>query len=914
MPDWRKHIEAALKDEQLDPARTAEVCEELAEHLGDRYHALLAEGSTPAEAERRVLNELREGALAAELRNVLKRVPRVESEAESASFFASSWRDLRYGLRQLRMNKGFAAVAILSLALGIGANTAIFQLIDAVRLRTLPVEDPQSLAFVRIPNRHWGMGSFNGPDSWVTNPIWEQIRTQQQVFSSIAAFGGEPMNLAQGGEARLAQVLWASGDFFTAVGVPALIGRAFTKADDQRGCSSPGAVISYGFWQKEYGGAVSALGKTLTLDSHPFEIIGVTPAYFQGIDVGRRFDVAIPICSESIVRGAENSWLDKRHFWWLGIVGRLKPGVTLTQADAQMQAISAAVLDATVPPQYDADARRHYFEYKFGALPAANGISRLRREYENPLWLLLGIAGLVLLIACANLANLMLARASARGRELAIRLALGARRKRLIRQLLFESLLIAVVGAVLGALLAQVVSRMLVAYLSTSDTRVFVDLGLDWRLLGFTGLLAVLACLLFGLTPALRATSMSPAAAMNAGARMVGGTREKFGLRRALVVTQIALSLVLVTGALLFTATLRNLLSMDPGFQQNGILIVQTDFAKVNVPKDQRSLYARQVVERMRSLPGVEDAAQTYQLPIDGNNWNQQVMVQGQDKGDVKLNRVSDHYFKTLGMTMIAGRDFDSRDGLNSPFVAVVNEMFAKKYFGGDALGKTFHLNAFAGDPDPEYQIVGVVQNAKYSDLHDDFQPGAFFPMGQERRPDPGTTLMIRSQASLESLTAEIKRSFAELNPAVSIRFSVLRSNIRDSLLRERLMATLSGLFGILAAVLAAIGIYGVVAYMVARRTNEIGIRMALGATPGRVMAMIIREAGILLAVGAVSGAVLAALGARTAKSLLFGLTPYDPRILLLAVAALGAVAILASYWPAHRAARLEPMKALREE
>jgi len=827
--------------------------------------------------------------------------------------------DIRYGARLLRTNKAFAAVAILSLALGIGANTAIFQLIDAVRLRTLPVKDPESLAFVRIPDRHWGSGSFNGPYSWVTNPMWEEIRHQQQAFSSIAAFGGERLNLARGGEVRMGQVMWASGDLFKTLEVPALIGRVFTAADDQRGCSSPGAVISYGFWQKEYGGAVSVLGKTLTLESgaggHPFDIIGVTPAYFHGVDVGRNFDVSIPICAEPIVRGgAENSWLDQRHFWWLGIVGRLKPGISLTQANAQMQAISPGVLEATVPPQYDADSRKHYFNYKFGALPAANGTSRLRQEYENPLWMLLGIAGLVLLIACANLANLMLARASARERELAVRLALGARRGRLIRQLLFESLLMALIGAALGALLAQGVSRMLVAYLSTSDTPVFVDLGLDWRLLGFTAMLAMLTCLLFGLTPALRATSTPPAAAMNAGARMVGGTREKFGLRRALVVTQIALSLVLVTGALLFTATLRNLLTMDAGFQQNGILVVSASFAKLNVPKEQRLLYTQQIVERMRALPGVEDAAETDIVPIAGDNWNQQVVIQGQEKGDVRLNRVSDHYFKTMGMPLTAGRDLSSQDRINSPFVAVVNERFAKKYFGGDALGKTFHLHTYAGDPDPEYQIVGVVQNAKYSDLHEDFLPGAFLAMGQERKPDPETTLMIRSQASLESLTAEVKRSFAELNPEISFQFSVLKQNIRDSLLRERLMATLSGFFGILAAVLAAIGIYGVIAYMVARRTNEIGIRMALGATPGDVLAMIMREAGALLLTGAVVGAVLTALGARTAKALLFGLKPYDPRILLLAIAGLGAVAILASYWPAHRAARLEPMKALREE
>jgi putative ABC transport system permease protein len=829
------------------------------------------------------------------------------------SWFETVLQDVRYGARLLRTNKGFAAVAILSLALGIGANTAIFQLIDAVRLRTLPVNDPQQLAFVRIPERHWGSGSFNGWYSWLTNPIWEQIRSQQQVFSSIAAFGGQRFNLARGGEAREAQVLWTSGDFFKVLQVPPLIGRVFTAADDQRGCSAPGAVISYSFWQREYGGAASVLGKTLTLESHPFEIVGVTPAYFYGLDVGRSFDVAIPICAEPILRG-ENGWLDKRHFWWLGVVGRLKPGVSLKQANAQMQALSPSILEATVPPQYDADGRKHYFEYKFGALAAANGTSRLRTQYENPLWMLLGIAGLVLLIACANLANLMLARASARERELAIRLSVGASRGRLVRQLLFESLLLAFIGAVLGAVMAQMVSRGLIAFLSNSETPVVVDLGIDWRLLGFTALLAVLTCLLFGLAPALRATRMPPAAAMNAGGRTVGASREKFGLRRALVVMQIALSLVLVAGALLFTGTLRNLLTMNAGFQQNGILVVSADFRAVPMAKDQRVQYAEQIAERMRALPGVDDAALNDVTPIAGDNWNQEVVIGGQTKGDVRLNRVSEHYFKTMGMPLVIGRDFGEQDQPNSPKVAVVNEMFAAKYFGGNALGKTFHLSTFTGEPDPEYQIVGVVKNAKYSDLHDDFLPGGFFPTRQDRDPGQGVTVMIRSRASFDSLTSEVKRSFAELNPAISLGFASFQQNIRDGLLKEKLMATLSGFFGALAAILAAVGVYGVIAYMVARRTNEIGIRMALGATPGNVLSMILREAGLLVLIGAGVGLGLAVLGGETAKALLYGLKPHDPRMLSLAVLALGAVAIMASYWPAHRAARLEPMKALREQ
>ncbi len=821
--------------------------------------------------------------------------------------------DLRYGARQLRANKAFAVVAILSLALGIGANTAIFQLIDAVRLRTLPVKDPDTLAFVNIPERHWTSGNVTGYYSWLTNPMWEQIRQDQQVFSSVAAFGGERMNLARGGEARRAVTLFVSGEFFQTLGVPALMGRVFTANDDKRGCAAPGAVISYSLWQREFGGASNVIGKTLTVESHPFDIIGVTPASFYGVEVGRNYEAALPLCAEPTVRG-EYTYLDLRRTWWLGVVGRLKPGVTLKQANAQMQAISREVFEATIPAEYDAEGRKHYLEYKLGANSAANGTSRLRRQYEQPLWLLLGIAGLVLLIACANLANLMLARASARERELAVRLALGARRQRLIRQLLFESLLMALIGAALGAVMAQAVSRGLIAFLSTQDQPVVVDLGLDWRLLGFTGGLAVLTCLLFGLTPALRATNTPPAAAMNAGGRTIGASREKFGLRRALVVTQIALSLVLVAGALLFVGSLRNLLTLDAGFQQSGLLITDVDFSRLPIPKDQRQEYKRQIAERVRALPGVEDAATVDIVPISGNSWNQNIVIGGKSPGDSLMNRVSDHYFRTMGTPLLAGRDFGPQDTASSPRVAIVNEAAARKYFSGNAIGKTFHVGVYAGEPDPEFQIVGVVANAKYRDLREEFSPVTFFALAQDSHPDQETSVLIRSAAALQSLTAELKRSFAELNPEITISFISFQGQIRDGLLRERLMATLSGFFGVLAGILAAIGIYGVIAYMVARRTNEIGVRMALGATPANVLAMILKEAGVLLAAGAAAGLLLATLGARTAKALLFGVAPDDPKSLLVAVAVLGVIAIAASYWPAHRAARLEPMKALREE
>jgi putative ABC transport system permease protein len=825
------------------------------------------------------------------------------------------WQDLRFGARLLRLNPSFAVVAILSLALGIGANTAIFQLLDAVRLRTLPVKDPQQLAVVRIEDRHWNSGSFINGYSALTNPLWEQIRDHQEGFSSIFAWGPDNFNLANGGEAHYVRGNWVSGDYFNTLGEGPLLGRLFTKDDDHRGCGAPGAVISYAFWQREYGGDPSALGKKISINGHPFEIIGITSPSFYGVEIGRSYDVAIPICSEPVVRG-EDTMYDMRHGWWLSAMGRLKPGWTIAKATAQLKSISPAMLEATIPPVYQPDAVKHYMEYRLAAFPADNGFSNLRRDYENPLWILLAIAALVLLIACANLANLMLARASAREREIGVRLAIGASRGRLIRQLLAESLLLAAIGAAFGALLAQALSRVLVSFLSTTDRRLFVDLYPDWRILGFTAGLAVLTCVFFGLTPALRATRVTPSQVLKSTGRGMTGGRERFGLRRALVVSQVALSLILVVGALLFVRTLRNLLTVDPGFQQQGLLVAEVNLTHLNIPAERRQPYKRELLDRIRAVPGIDSAADTNIVPISGNGWNEDIRVlPGQQKGLPNFSRITPGYFKTVQTPFVAGRDFDDHDTATSPKVAIVNESFVKKILNGaNPLGVRFEQNTYINRPNPTFEIVGVVKDAKYQDLREEPIPVAYVAASQDDKPDQYAQFLIRSNLPLSSFLAEVKRVFAEANPDISIQFHVLKTQIWDSLLRERLMASLSGFFGFLAGLLATVGLYGVISYTVARRTNEIGIRMALGAQRGHVVSMIMREAGLLLAIGLVVGAGLALAAARTATSLLFGLKASDPLTIALAILALAAVAAAASFLPAHRASRLDPMVALRDE
>jgi predicted permease len=827
--------------------------------------------------------------------------------------------DLRYGARQLLRTPGFTAVAVLSLALGIGANTAIFQLVDAVRLRTLPVEEPQNLVYINFAPNNSRSGWWSSRSATFTSAHWQQIQSQQQAFTGVIAWSASRFNLAQGGEVRNAEGLFVSADFFRHLGVTPVLGRTFTSEDDTPTCSNPGTVISYAFWQREFGGEPSALGRTVSLDGHPFPVIGITPESFFGVEVGNRYEVAIPLCADQLL--AEDKTRIRATLptaWWLSMMGRLKPGWSVERADAHLKTLSPGIMRATLPPTYRPDNAKLYLDNKLEATQGGTGVSGLRRQYERPLWLLLAITGLVLLIACANLANLLLARASVREREIAVRLAIGASRGRLVRQLLAESLLLAVLGAAFGAVLAQVLSRGLVAFLTTTNNRLFVGLGIDWRVLGFTATLAVTTCLLFGLLPALRATHLAPASAIRAGARGTTAGRERFGLRRALVSTQVALSLVLLVGALLFVRSLQKLLAVDPGFQSEGILAVSLDLRRPNYPQERRPVVYRDLLERVSTRPGVLSAAQVGMTPMRGG-WNQTVRPEGAGSSEsgknAWFNRVSPGYFRTMGTTLIAGRDFDERDTLTSPKVAIVNEAFAKTFFGGaNPVGHSFRYEASAGEQDPVFQIVGLVKNTKYYELREDPREIGFFPIAQEPRPGAGANYVIRVAGSMGEVMRNVTGAVGEVSPAIGIEFTPLSRQIKDSLMRDRLMATLSGSFGLLAGLLATLGLYGVISYMVARRRNEIGVRIALGADRSRVIGMVLREAGVLLAVGIGVGLLLAVGAARAATTLLFGLQPHDPVTLISAVLLLAVVALAASYAPARRAAALEPMQALRDE
>ena len=903
---WLHKLPLRLRSILLKNRAERELSGELRFHLEKLIEENIARGMAPEEARYAALRELGGVEQIKEECRDMRRVNHIENFLQ----------DVRYGLRQLRRSPGFAVVGLLSLALGIGANTATFQLLDAVRLRMLPVENPQQLAEVHLTNRRGRVGSFFNWHAMLTYAIWEQLRANHEPFSGVVAFAPDDLNLAPRGEVHLVRGIWVSGDFFNVLGVQPLLGRVFNTADDQRGCGSgAGTVVSYAFWQRELGGEASAIGRKLTIDYHPVEVLGVTPASFFGLDVGRSFDVALPICSQPVL-GGEDNYLDTKYDWWLTVMGRLKPGWTLEKATAYLGSVSPGIFEATLPPAYTAEHAKKYLAFKLAAYPAGSGISSLREGASDPLGLLLAITGLVLLIACANLANLMLARASAREREIAVRLALGALRRRLVRQLLAESLLLAVAGGGAGLLLAGGLAKLLASFLSTRETQVFLTVSPDWRVLAFTAAVAMMATVLFGLAPALRVTRVAPGEAMKAGGRGLTPDRQRFGLRRALVISQVAFSLVLIVGALLFTRSLRNLLTVDLGFRRTGILITELDLTQLHLPVERRFVFDRQMLDQIRSTPGVDSAAAAAIVPTSGNSSNRTVWMDGSDSLQAKgpwFNWVSPEYFKTMETPLLAGRDFNDRDTPNSPKVAIVNEAFVRQFANGaNPVAKRLWQKAELGQPQIVYEIVGLVKNTKYQDLREDFPPLVYVPIAQGT--DPDQPILIRSRVPLSDLTSRVKQTIFETSPDISIQFKTMQNMIHDELVGDRLMATLSGFFGALAALLAVVGLYGVMSYMVVRRTNEIGIRMTLGAGRGEITRMILREAGVLLSVGFGVGLVLALAGGRAVGSVLFGLKPYDPLTLAAAAALLAVVAVAASYLPARRATKVDPMVALRYE
>ena len=833
-------------------------------------------------------------------------------DSGGGKWFGSVLQDVKFAVRSLRKSPGFAITAILTLALGIGVNAGIFQLMDAVRLRSLPIADPDRLVSVQVQG---GVHSFiPAHPTDLSFPLWEQVRDHQEAFSSAFAWRTNHVRIGQGVDERKAVALWFSGEAFNTLGIYPAKGRFFSPEEDKPGCGIPGTVISYAFWQSQFGGADSAIGSSILIEHKPTRVLGVTPPRFFGLDVGRTFDFALPLCSTSSYHD-DLPYFRRADYFFLSVMGRLKFDWTLARATAQIESISPGIIAATIPTGYDKTALDNYRRFQLSVYPAGHGVSSLR-SYDSSLWLLFGITTLVLLIACANLANLMLVRGNSRQREIAVRLALGASRWRLIRQSFAEGLILALSGAVLGMALAAAFSRGIVWFISSTRDAVQLDLGFDWRVFAFTGGLALLTCGIFDLWPAIRSSQTNPGIALKSGSRGTTHGRERFSFQRTLVISQIAVSMVLLVGALLFVRSFRNLVTYNPGFREDGVVLGYFNLSHRKLTDlESYDRAVRELLEQIRSNPGVDSAASTTHVPLNGSTW--QLVVHGaESEAQSKFTWISPSYFETMSIPLLAGRFFsDDLDTRGSPHVLIVNEVFARTFFGKEnPIGKTVRTVTEPSFPSSEFQIVGVVKDTKYGSLRDPVPPESYGPAAQFPPGQVAAFVFVHTSMPPERVIPILRSSIQQLDPEMDSDLLVFQNTVEDTLSQERMMALLSGSFGALAALLTMVGLYGVISYITTMRRNEIGIRMALGADRGNVLGLISKQTLEMLGAGVLLGILLSLAATRGAASLLFGLHPNDPLSIIYAAALLVVVALLAGFIPAHRASRINPSNALRYE
>jgi predicted permease len=832
-----------------------------------------------------------EGLAAGEARDAARRVfGNVTSVAER--YYESRrpvWlidlgRDVRYGLRLLARHPGFTLIAVLTLALGIGANTAIFSLVNSVMLRPLPVRDPGRLAIVGGIGRGF--------------PAWEQLREQASRFESVAAWGSSQFDLSSGGETRWVDGLWASGSFFDTLGVPAAIGRTLIDADDRPGAPAV-TVISHAFWERQFGRAPDVIGRTLSINRTPFTIVGVTPPRFFGPTVGRTFDVVVPLSAFGQIM--PEAWLDT-NFGFLTMIARLKPGHTLSADGVTLSPLMLA--------------------------PASTEQSYFRSQYARPLFTLMVVVALVLLVACATIANLLLARATARRHEMSVRVAIGGSRWRLMRQVLTESLVLAICGAVGGVAIAWWGSRLLVTQPAESvlttgrvaygSARFFIDLTTDWHVLAFTTMVSLATALLCGVAPALRASAVAPmdvlkenSVTADAGAKAASG----------FVIAQLALSLVLVVAASLLVRTFTSLANLQLGFEPDRVLIVDVDAGRKEIDPGARLALYRRALDVVRALPGVSAAAMSNATPASRGGLFTPVALAGASPINTVLMVVSPGLFRTFGTRLVAGRDFTAADRRDAPPVVMVNQSFARSLPKSvSAVGSTIAVPV--RETPSRMQIVGVVADTAAWPLRDPIPPAVFLPLEQADEmllelslEEQGLSLSVRAGGGPPRLlTRSVAAALSDLDPRLALTFRSPAEEIAASLTQERVIALLSGLFGVLAVGLAALGLYGVTAYAVARRRTEIGIRMAVGAGSLDVIRLVLGQSVAVTLAGIVLGLAGAAAVTRYLDGLLFGLTPLDPMTFAGVSLLFVVISMVAAFIPARRATRVDPVVTLRAE
>jgi predicted permease len=900
-------LRALFRREQID----RELDEEMRFHLEMRARENVEAGMSPKEAWRAAHRDFGNPLL-------------VREDSRGAWSFAlleSLLQDLRYGARTLWRNPVFAAAAILTLALGIGANTAIFTLLDTVVLRPLPVDRPGELYIFGTRSGATSIHTESVPDrdtSFFSHPLFRDFAQHTEAFSSLAAVSSfsvrsylSPDLQARGAPVEIAEARLVSGTFFETLGVRAQRGRTIRPEDDRVPGGHPVAVVSHAFWTGHLGSRPDAVGLPLRINGTQYTVLGIAPPEFQGATVGSPTDVWVPLAMQAELERAEPV-LDDRNTMWLRIIGRLSPEVDPEVAEARTNALFRRLLVAEAGTEVASEDRLRIERLTTHLAPFARGFSDLRGRYSRPLLLLMVVVGLVLLIACANVGNLLLARASSRQREVAVRLALGAGRRRLVRQLLTESLLLALLGGALGLLVARWVLDFLLS-LITSEPGLAVRL--DLPVLAFTLGVSVATALLFGLAPARRAARVDLDPALKSQRVISGDAARGFGLRGGLVVSQVALSLLLLVMAGLFLRSLQNLRSQELGYRPDGVLVVAIDPQGGGYsPEELPGLY-RNLVEGLEARPEVGSASLSLFAPLSLSRWRTEVDVAGYDPPGpearaIEVSFVTPGHLETLGVRLLGGREPDAGDREGSPKVAMVNETFARHYFGNESpLGRRFGVDG--PESSGEIEIVGVLRDVKVHDLWSETPRLVYLPVAQHGEYLFSLQVHARSELPAVRLREAIAAVAPEL-PVVSVRS--FEEQVERSLRQERLLSQLTAFFGLLALVLATVGLYGVLAYGVAQRTNEIGIRMALGAEPGEVLKAELATAMRWVGTGIVLGLAAAVGASHLVSSLLFGLGPIDPATLLVTTASLVVVAALAAYGPARRASRLDPVRALRYE
>lgn len=827
-------------------------------------------------------------------------------------------RDLRMALHSLAKTPALTLVAVLSLALGIGANTAIFTLFDQVLLRLLPVQDPRSLVMIATRGSH--SGSNRGRNS-LSYPMYKDYRERNQVFDGVLCRRGETVNVGFRGETERAEAELASGNYFEVLGIGPALGRVLQREDERAPGAEPVVVLGYDYWRNRLSGHRGILGEALLVNGHPMTVVGVAAPGFQGVSLGSQPDLYVPVTMKKQVTP---SWddLEDRRSRWVQVFARLKPGVEREAAEASLgtlykQIIAVEVEDPwfkDVPPYW----RDQFLKSYAVVLPGGQGYSNMREELTKPLRVLIILVGLVLLITCANVSNLLVAKATSRTKEVALRLALGARRLTIVRQLLVESLLLAFSGGILGLLLAYWTTRGLILLAPTEQARLSLSAAPDSRVLLFTLGISTLAAVGFGLLPALQAARTDLISTMKqaSGTSAAGhGAR----IRKTLVVVQIAVALLLLLGSSLFVQSLRNLNQVDPGFRATNLVRFKIDPMLGGYDVEGTKQFYGRLLERLRSLPAVESAGLAVVAIMEGNEWDSTISAEGYRTGEGEnmnphFNSISPGYFETLGIAVRAGRDFDDRDQMGAKKSVVVNETFARKYFpAGSPIG--YHIGWGDGpNVKLDMEIVGVIQDAKYEDLRDEV-PRQVFVTYQQSEWASEMTAYVRTSSSSEAMFAAIREEVRELDAAMPIfDMNTMEDQLDSSLAVERLVALLSSAFGFLATLLAFLGLYGVTAFGVTRRSAEIGLRMALGARGGNVVRMVLKEVAVLAAVGVGIALPSAFWLSELVRSQLYGVAPRDPLTLALATLSLLSVALAAGAVPALRASRVSPVSVLRYE